>query len=76
MGKKYIELNNFMTVNHLASTGGQAKILIRTGNVIVNGRTETRCKRKLFEGDTVRFAVTELEVKKEILRKELPDEDE
>lgn len=76
MGKKYIELNNFMTVNHLASTGGQAKILIRSGNVIVNGRTETRVRRKLFEGDVVRFAITELEVKKDQLKKELPEDRE
>ena len=36
-----------------ADTGGQAKQLIQSGQVRVNGEIETRRKRKLREGDEV-----------------------
>ena len=34
-------------------TGGQAKMLIQSGQVKVNGETETRRKRKLHAGDVI-----------------------
>ncbi len=46
----FIELNSFLKLNSLASTGGQAKLLIRSGAVSVNGVVETR---KLNAGDIV-----------------------
>jgi ribosome-associated protein len=39
----------------IASTGGQAKLLIRAGRVAVNGAVERRRGRRLSPGD--RFAV-------------------
>jgi len=36
-------------------TGGQAKILIQGGEIMVNGEVETRRKRKLVVGDEVGF---------------------
>lgn len=53
--KDYIELNAFLKINNLATTGGQAKLLIRSGAVLVNGQVETRNKRKLKQGDTVEY---------------------
>ncbi len=35
----------------LADTGGQAKVLVRTGTVLVNGVAETQPGRKLRAGD-------------------------
>lgn len=51
----YIELNNFLKALRLASTGGQAKLWIRSGAVKVNGAVETRNKKKLAPGDAVEF---------------------
>lgn len=34
-------------------TGGQAKILIQSGEVLVNGEVETRRRKKLVVGDEV-----------------------
>ena len=53
--KDYIELNAFLKINGLATTGGQAKLLIRAGEVFVNGQVETRNKRKLHMGDIVEY---------------------
>ncbi|HLD33148.1 MAG TPA: RNA-binding S4 domain-containing protein [Candidatus Nanoarchaeia archaeon] len=50
---KFIELNTFIKIKNLATTGGQAKVLIRSGAVKVNGETETRNKKKLVVGDKV-----------------------
>ena len=52
---EYIELNNFMKLKFLITTGGQAKILIRAGKVVVNDGSETRNKRKLVNGDKVEY---------------------
>ncbi|RME77691.1 RNA-binding S4 domain-containing protein [Candidatus Woesearchaeota archaeon] len=51
--KEYIELNAFLKSKGLATTGGQAKLLIRSGAVKVNGVVETRNKKKLRDGDVV-----------------------
>jgi ribosome-associated protein len=50
---KYIELNAFLKIVGIASTGGRAKLLIRDGNVKVNGVVETRVTNKLRNGFVV-----------------------
>ena len=50
---KYIELNAFLKVKGISSTGGQAKLLIRSGEVLVNGEVETRNRKKLNASDVV-----------------------
>lgn len=49
-----ITLGQFLKLAGLASTGGEAKELIVSGLVLVNGRIETRRGRKMAPGDTVR----------------------
>jgi ribosome-associated protein len=53
--QKYIELNTFLKINNIASTGGQAKTIIRNGEILLNGNVETRNKKKLYTGDTVTY---------------------
>lgn len=65
-----ITLNDVLKLSGLAPTGGQAKQLIQSGQVTVNGETETRRKRKLREGDVVRVGeeefVLELDAEEEL----------
>ena len=49
----YIKLDAFLKFRHLVSTGGQAKILIQSGEVFVNGEVEKRRGRKLRRGDEI-----------------------
>jgi len=65
---QYIELNNFIKINNLASTGGQAKLLIRSGKVLVNGVVEIRNKKKLILGDKVECEGKTLVVEQNVLR--------
>jgi ribosome-associated protein len=48
-----ITLNDALKLSGLAETGGQAKLLIQSGQVKVNGVVETRRKKQLREGDTI-----------------------
>jgi ribosome-associated protein len=52
---KYIELQDFLKVIGLATTGGQAKILIRAGVVLVDGKVETKLRRKLRNGMKIEY---------------------
>lgn len=51
--ESYIKLDQFLKVVGVVSTGGQAKVLIQAGQVVVNGAVETRRGRKLRSGDRV-----------------------
>jgi ribosome-associated protein len=52
-GNEYIKLDQFLKLAGLVETGGEAKQLIQTGQVMVNGAIETRRGRKLYHGDIV-----------------------
>ncbi|MCH4014087.1 MAG: RNA-binding S4 domain-containing protein [Solobacterium sp.] len=51
--ENYILLQQFLKLKNLVGSGGEAKAVIRQGDVKVNGETETRRGRKLYPGDTV-----------------------
>ena len=57
---KIMKLDQFLKWNNLVSSGGEAKILIKSGSVKVNGVIETRRGRKLNKGDKVMFLKNEL----------------
>lgn len=50
-----IKLGQFMKWQNLVQSGGEAKIRIQGGEVMVNGTVETRRGRKLVTGDIVTF---------------------
>lgn len=53
LSSEYIELDNLLKAMDVAPTGAQAKMLIRTNSVKVNGVVEQRVRRKIRKGDTV-----------------------
>lgn len=48
-----IKLDQFLKWVGVAPTGGQAKLMIQDGEVLVNGIVETRRGKKLVTGDRV-----------------------
>ena len=52
----FIKLDQFLKWQGIAQTGGEAKIKIQEGEVIVNGKIETRRGKKLRTGDRVTIA--------------------
>lgn len=57
-----IDLDQFLKLAGVASTGGHAKHLIQEGAVQVNGEIETRRRRALKCGDIVRAEGEEFRV--------------
>ncbi|MGO1580505.1 MAG: RNA-binding S4 domain-containing protein [Peptoniphilaceae bacterium] len=55
MEKDYIKLDNFLKINDLVQSSGEAKMIILDGYVKVNGEEELRRGRKLYKGDIVTF---------------------
>ncbi|MFN8488360.1 MAG: S4 domain-containing protein YaaA [Caldilineaceae bacterium] len=59
---EYIKLDQFLKLAQVVQSGGEAKHLIQSGAVFVNGEVETRRGRKLHPGDVVKVAGEELVV--------------
>ena len=57
-----IRLDQFLKLQGAASTGGQAKLLIQNGEVMVNDQVETRRRRMLVLGDVVTLGDLEWKV--------------
>jgi ribosome-associated protein len=53
MRDDYIKLDQFLKLAGVVRSGGEAKQLIQSGGVMVNGEVETRRGRKLRHGDVV-----------------------
>ncbi len=65
---KYIELQDFLKVIGLATTGGQAKVLIRAGVILVDGKVDTRLRRKLRHGMIIEHEGKNYTVNVEVLK--------
>lgn len=59
-----IELYKILKFEGMVASGGEAKMVISEGMVLVNGKVETRKRKKIVAGDTIEFG-------QEILRMEL-----
>ena len=57
-----ITLGQALKAANVAGTGGEAKVLIQYGEVVVNGEVETRRGRKLEAGDVVEVGGERFEV--------------
>ena len=56
MSESPIELAQFLKLQCVVGSGGEAKLLVQSGQVMVNGEVETRRGRKLVTGDVVKVA--------------------
>ena len=57
-----ITLGQALKAANVVGTGGEAKVLIQYGEVLVNGEVETRRGRKLEAGDVVEVGDERFEV--------------
>jgi ribosome-associated protein len=62
-----VELYKILKFEGVVASGGEAKMVIADGMVLVNGEVETRKRRKIVSGDIIEFG-------QEQLRIELSDE--
>ena len=63
INKEPVELFKILKFEGIVSSGGQAKLVISDGQVTVNGKVETRKRRKVVAGDIIVFAEEELQIR-------------
>ena len=63
---EFIKLENLLKLSGSMSTGGQAKMVIKSGLVKHNGEICTERGRKVRDGDTVEFDGEIFEVKRDV----------
>ena len=59
---EFIKLQDLLKLANLVDTGGEAKIVIQNGDVLVNGEVCTMRGKKIRPGDMVAFDGKELTV--------------
>ncbi|MDB5388738.1 MAG: hypothetical protein JWM11_4384 [Planctomycetaceae bacterium] len=55
-------LDQFLKLRGAVGTGGEAKVMIQSGEVKLNGQIETRRRKKLQKGDIVEIDGQQLRV--------------
>lgn len=62
---EFIELAQLLKAVGAADTGAEAKAMVQAGEVELNGMTETRRSKKVFQGDVVAWAGGSVQVEAE-----------
>lgn len=61
---EFIKLGQALKAANLVEDGVEAKYVIQDGEVLVNGETDTRRGRKLYDGDVISFHGEEIKIVK------------
>ena len=61
---EFIKLGQALKAAGLVDSGVEAKEVVQDGMVKVNGETDTRRGRKLYDGDKVEFEGKEIKIEK------------
>ncbi len=62
INEEFIKLDNLLKFSGLAQTGGEAKVLIQSGQVLVNGEVCTMRGKKMRDGDRAQYGDRIVEV--------------
>ncbi|MCK5664868.1 MAG: RNA-binding S4 domain-containing protein [Thiotrichaceae bacterium] len=57
-----VELYKILKFEGLVASGGEAKSVIEDGLVLVNGKVETRKRKKIVSNDVIEFADEKLHI--------------
>ena len=60
--KEPVELYKILKFEGLVGSGGEAKIAVAEGHVLVNDEAETRKRRKIVAGDIIEFCDEKFQV--------------
>ncbi len=60
--KEPIELYRILNFENIVASGGEAKSVIAEGQVIVNGKIETRKRKKIVSGDIIEFGKEKIRI--------------
>ena len=60
--KEPIELYRILKFENMVASGGEAKTVIAEGEVVVNGKVETRKRKKIVSGDIIEFGKEKIRI--------------
>ena len=63
ISKEPIELYKVLKFENVVASGGEAKVAITSGLVLVNGKSETQKRKKMVSGDTIEFGEDKIVLK-------------
>ncbi len=66
INKEPVELFKLLKFEGLVGTGGEAKLVIDQGLVLVNGQVEMRKRRKMMSGDIFEFNEEKFELELDV----------
>jgi ribosome-associated protein len=56
------ELYKILKFGNMVESGGEAKFVILEGHVSVNGKVETRKRKKIFSGDVIEYGKVKIRI--------------
>jgi ribosome-associated protein len=62
ISKEPLELYKILKFEGMVSSGGEAKSVISDGQVLVNGKVETRKRKQISSGDIVEFGEDKIRI--------------
>jgi len=62
--KEPVELYKILKFEGMVASGGEAKMAVAEGHVLVNGEVETRKRRKIVSGDMIEFGDEKIQVQR------------
>ena len=62
VSKEPIELYKILKFEGMVSSGAEAKSVIAEGKILVNGKVETRKRKKIVSGDIVEFGKEKIRI--------------
>ncbi len=62
ISKEPVELYKILKFEGMVSSGGEAKSIIADGQVLVNGKIETRKRKKIVSGDIVELGKEKIRI--------------
>lgn len=62
--KEPVELYKILKFEGMVASGGEAKMAVAEGHVLVNGEVETRKRRKIISGDMIEFGEEKIQVQR------------
>jgi ribosome-associated protein len=63
ISKEPVELYKILKFEGIVSSGAEAKSMIAQGQVVVNGKVETRKRNKIMSGDVIECGQYKLHIK-------------
>ena len=64
ISKEPVELYKILKFEGMLPSGGEAKLAIANGLVRVNGKVETRKRKKIVAGDNIEFGAEKIHIKR------------